>query len=40
MSVLKLLYLKDMILLSLDTERNFEKLDRKDTKAQVSLYSG
>ena len=29
-----------MILLSVDTARNFEKLDRKDTKAQVNLYVG
>ena len=27
-------------LLSMDTTRNFEKLDRKDTKSQVNLYSG
>ena len=40
MSVLKLLYWKDIILLSVDNVRNFEKLDRKDTKVQVNLYSG
>ena len=37
---LNLLYWKDMILLSVDTVRNFEKLDWKDTKAQLNLYSG
>ena len=37
---LKLLYWKGMILLSADTVRNFEKLDQKDTKARVNLYSG
>ena len=40
MSALKLLYWRGMILLSVDTARNFEKLDRKDTKAQVNLYLG
>ena len=36
----KLLYWIGMILLSVDTVRNFEKLDRKDRKVQVNLYSG
>ena len=40
MSVLKLLYWKGMILLSVNTVRNFNKLDRKDTKAQSIFYSG
>ena len=38
MSALKLLYWKGMILLSKDTARNFENLDRKDTKAQVNSW--
>ena len=37
---LEVALLEDMISLSADTTRNFEKLDRKDTKVQVNLYSG
>ena len=34
----KVALLEGMILLSKDTTRNFEKLDRKDTKAQVNSW--
>ena len=37
---LKVALLERYNLLSVDTVRNFEKLDRKDTKAQINLYLG